>query len=247
MGLFFVSFDAFHRRYVVSCRLILRGHILTKDWQPFRLRPLETPTMATQQTDQALPADDGQPMLRPEEYTLPGSEALQLPTQQEYLAETIKQAEEGNTEASTQVLSEFIATVDRLDEKTWPGPIPWPYLRFVADKLRAILKGDPVVAAVTLGISTGKPGRPADSTKYKNIAIASFYFLLVRAGVAPKAAKSLMNASIGASDDVIEDTVKQYPGFRYRDRFTVEILVELAAAYRGKLAETIAARKLRLS
>jgi len=41
--------------------------------------------------------------------------------------------------------------------------------------------------------------------------------------------------------------VRQYPGFQYRDRFTVEILVELAATYRGKIAEIIAARKLRLS
>lgn len=203
--------------------------------------------MAIHRTDQELPADDGQPMLRPEEYTLPGIEALQLPTEQEYLAETVEQAAEGNTKASTEVLSEFIATVDRLNEKTWPGPIPWPYLRFVADKLRAILKGDPVVAAVTLGISTGKPGRPAGSTKYKDIAVAGFYFLLVRAGMAPKAAKSLIHESIGASEVVIEEAAKQYPGFQYRDRFTVEILVELATAYREKIAQIIAVRKLRLS
>lgn len=56
-----------------------------------------------------------------------------------------------------------------------------------------------------------------------------------------------MNASIGASDDVIEEGVKQYPGFQYRDRFTVEILVELAAAYRGKIAEIVATQRLRLS
>jgi len=56
-----------------------------------------------------------------------------------------------------------------------------------------------------------------------------------------------MNASIGASDDVIEEAVKLYPGFQHRDRFTVEILVELAAAYRGRIAETIAAQRLRLT
>jgi hypothetical protein len=186
-------------------------------------------------------------MLRPEEYTLPGIEAPQLPTEQEYIAETVRQAREGNTEASAEVLSEFVATVDRLNEKTWPGTIPWPYLRFVADKLRTILKGDPAVAAPTLGISSGRPDRPAASTKYKHIAVASFYFLLVRAGVAPKAAKSLLHESIGAREDVIEEAAKEYPGFQHRDRFTVEILVELAAAYRGKIAEIIAARKLRLS
>jgi hypothetical protein len=187
-------------------------------------------------------------MLRPEEYTLPGIEAPQLPTEQEYIAETVRQAREGNTEASAEVLSEFVATVDRLNEKTWPGPVPWPYLRFVADKLRAILKGDPVVAALTFGISTGTPDRPAESTKHKHIAVASFYFLLVRAGMAPKAAKSLLHESIGAREDVIEEAAaKEYPGFQHRDRFTVEILVELAAAYRGKLAEIVAARKLRLS
>ena len=203
--------------------------------------------MATQRTDQELSADDGQPMLRPEEYTLPGIEALQLPTEQEYIAEAVRQAREGNTEASAEVLSEFVATVDRLNEKTWPGTIPWPYLRFVADKLCTILKGDPVVAAVTLGISTGKSEGPAGSTKYKHIAVASFYFLLVRAGMAPKAAKSLLHESIGATEDVIEEAAKEYPGFQHRDRFTVEILVELAVAYRGKIAEIIAARKLRLS
>jgi len=100
---------------------------------------------------------------------------------------------------------------------------------------------------VNLGIKSSRAGRPTGSAKYKPIAVASFYYLLVRAGVAPKDAKSLMNASTGASDDVIEEAVKQYPGFQYRDRFTVEILVELAAAYRGKIAEIMAARKLRLS
>jgi hypothetical protein len=203
--------------------------------------------MASQRTDQERFADDGQPLLRPEEYTLPGIEAPQLPTEPEYIAETVRQAREGNTEASVEVLSEFVATVDRLNEKTWPGAIPWPYLRFIADRLCTILKGDPVVAALTLGISTGKPDRPAGSTKYKHIAVASFYFLLVRAGMAPKAAKSLLHESIGAGEDVIEEAAKEYPGFQRRDRFTVEILVELAAAYRGKIAEIIAARKLRLS
>lgn len=203
--------------------------------------------MVTQRTDQELSADDGQPMLRPEEYTLPGIEALQLPTEQEYVAERVRQAREGNPEASTEVLSEFVATVDRLNEKTWPGPIPWPYLRFVADKLYTILKGDPLFAALTLGISTGKPDRPGGSTKHKHIALASFYFLLVRAGMAPKAAKSLLHESIGAREDVIEESVKEFPGFQHRDRFTVEILVELAVAYRGNIAEIIAARRLRLS
>ena len=203
--------------------------------------------MATQRTDQELSADDGQPMLRPEEYTLPGIEAPQLPTEQEYIAETVRQAREGNTEASAEILSEFVATVDRLSEKMWPGTIPWPYLRFAADKLRTILKGDPVVAALTLGTGTGKPDKPAGSTTYKHIAVASFYFLLVRAGMAPKAAKSLLRESIGAREDVIEEAWKEYPGFQHRDRFTVEILVELAAAYRGKIAEIIAVRKLRLS
>ena len=196
---------------------------------------------------QELPADDGQPMLRPEEYTLPGIEAPQLPTEHEYVAETVKQAVDGNTDASREILSEFIATVDRHNETTWLGAIPWLCAQFVADKLRAVLKGDPIDAAVNLGIRASRAVRPTGSAKYKHIAVAGFYFLLVRAGVAPKAAKSLMNESLGASDDLIEDAVKQYPGFQYRDRFTVEILVELAAAYRGKIAEIIAARKLRLS
>ena len=203
--------------------------------------------MVTQRTDQELPADDGPPMLRPEEYTLPGIEASHLPTEQEYMAETVKQAGAGNTEASTEVLSEFIASVDRHNDKTWLGAVPWPCARFVADKLRAVLKGDPSDAAVNLGIKSSKAGRPTDGAKYKHIAVAGFYFLLVRAGVTPKSAKSLINASIGTSDDVIEEAVKQYPGFQYRDRFTVEILVELAATYRGKIAEIIAAQKLRLS
>ena len=196
---------------------------------------------------QEVPADDGQPMLRPEEYTLPGIEAPKLPMEQEYVAETVKQPGDGNTEPSTEILSEFVATVDRHNEKTWLGAIPWPCAQFVADKLRAVLKGDPIDAAVNLGIKSRRAGRPTGSSKYKHIAVAGFYFLLVRAGVAPKAAKSLMNASIGASDDLIDEAVKQYPGFQYRDRFTVEILVELAATYRGKIAEIIAARKLRLS
>jgi hypothetical protein len=211
-----------------------------------KVRPLEAGAMATLRADQDYFADDAQPMLRPEEYTLPGIEAARLPTEQEYLAETVKQAEQGNTQAATEVLAEFIAIVDRHTEKTWLGAIPWPCARFVADKLRSVLKRDPLDAAVNLGIRSSRPAK-AGVPQYKDIAVAGFYFLLVRAGVAPKAAKALISASIGASDDVIEDAAKQYPGFQYRDRFTVEILVELAAAYRGKIAEIIAARKLRLS
>ena len=203
--------------------------------------------MPTPRTDQEYFADDAQPMLRPEEYTLPGIEAPQLPTEQEYLAETVRQAEQGNTQAATEVLA-VITTVDRHNEKTWPGgAVPWPCARFVADKLRSVLKRDPLDAAVNLGIRSSRAGKAGGSPQYKHIAVAAFYFLLVRAGVAPKAAKSLMSASIGANDDVIEEAAKQFPGFQYRDRFTVEILVELAALYRGKIAEIIAARKLRLS
>ena len=190
--------------------------------------------------------DDG-PMLRPEEYTLPGIEALQLPTEPGYMAETLKQAREGNLVASTKVLSDFIATVDRNNEQTWSGGVPWPCARFVADKLRAVLNGDPIEAAANLGIKSSRAGRPATSSKNSRLAVAAFYFLLVRAGVAPKTAKSLMIERVELSDNVIEEAVREYPGFRYPDRFTVEILVELAAAYRGKIAAIIAAGKLRLN
>jgi hypothetical protein len=190
--------------------------------------------------------DDG-PMLRPEEYTLPGIEALQLPTEPGDIAETVKQARDGNLMASTKVLSEFIATVDRNNEQTWLGAVSWPCARFVADKLRAVLNGDPIEAAKNLGIKSSRAVRPTASSKNSYLAVAAFYFLLIRAGVTPKPAKSLMIERAGLSDDVIEEAVREYPGFRYPDRFTVEILVELAAAYRGKIAAIIAAEKLRLS
>ena len=190
--------------------------------------------------------DDG-PMLAPEEYTLPGIEALQLPTEPGFIAETVKQAREGNLVASTKVLSDFIATVDRNSEQTWFGAVPWSCARFVADKLRAVLNGDPIDAAANLGIKGSRAGRPTTGSKNSYLAVAAFYFLLIRAGVAPKAAKSLIIEHVGLSDNVIEEAVREYPGFRYPDRFTVEILVELAAAYRGKIAAIIAAGKLRLS
>lgn len=190
--------------------------------------------------------DDG-PMLRPEEYTLPGIEALQLPTEPGSTAETVKQAREGNLVASTKVLSDFIASVDRNNEQTWLGGVPWPCARFVADKLRAVLNGEPSEAAANLGITSSRAGRSTPSSKDSHLAVAAFYFLLVRAGVAPKSAKSLMIERVGLSDNAIEEAAREYPGFRYSDRFTVEILVELAAAYRGKIAAIIAAGKLRLS
>lgn len=193
-----------------------------------------------------LEEDDG-PMLRPEEYTLPGIEALQLPAEPGHSAETMKQAREGNRLASREVLSEFIAIVDRNNEQTWLGAVPWPCARFVADKLRAVLNGDPIDAAANLGIRSSRAGRSAAGSKHSHLAVAAFYFLLIRASVAPQAAKSLMNERVGLSDNVIEEAVREYPGFQYRDRFTVEILVELAAAYRGKIAEIIASGKLRLS
>jgi hypothetical protein len=159
----------------------------------------------------------------------------------------VKQARDGNLMASTKVLSEFIATVDRNNEQTWLGAVSWPCARFVADKLRAVLNGDPIEAAKNLGIKSSRAVRPTASSKNSYLAVAAFYFLLIRAGVTPKPAKSLMIERAGLSDDVIEEAVREYPGFRYPDRFTVEILVELAAAYRGKIAAIIAAEKLRLS
>src|SRR5215469_17688262 len=194
-----------------------------------------------------LEEDDGS-MLRPEEYTLPGVEALQLPTESGDIAAKVKQARDGNRAASTEVISEFIAAVDRNNERTWAGVVPWPCARFVADKLRAVLNGDPIEAAANLGIkSSSRGGRQTTSSKSSPLAVAGFYFLLIRAGVAPKAAKALMNERVGLSENLIDEAVREYPGFQYRDRFTVEILVELAAAYRGKIAEIIAAEKLRLS
>src|SRR5262249_53297864 len=145
------------------------------------------------------------------------------------------------------VLSEFIATVDRHSEQTWRGAVPWLCARFVADKLRAVLRGDPIDAAANLGIKVPRAGKSTGSSQQSHLAVAGFYFLLRTAGVAPKAAKSLMNESVGLRDDVIEEAAREYPGSHYRDRFTVEILVELAAAYRAKVAEIIAAGKLRLS
>jgi hypothetical protein len=191
--------------------------------------------------------EDDESMLRPEEYTLPGIEALQLPEKPGYMAETVKQAREGNVAAATEVLSEFIATIDRHNEQTWLGALPWPCARFVADKLRRVLKGDPSDAAANLGIKSSRAAGATTSSKYSHLAVAAFYFLLIRAGVAPKAAKSLMNERVGLNDTAIEESVREYPGFQYRDRFTVEILVELAAVYRGKIAQIMAAEKLRLS
>lgn len=198
----------------------------------------------TQRID--LPADDA-PMLRPEEYTLPGIQVSQLPTEQEYIDATVRQASAGSSQASTEVLKEFVAAVDQHNEETWLGAIPWPYVRFVADKLATVLQGDPSMAAVALGIQGDTTGRPTGGRKHSHLAVAAFYFLLFRAGVAAKVAKSMMNESLGVGDDAIEEAVKEYPGFQYRDRFTVEILVELATAYRGKLAELLAVQKLRLS
>ncbi|HKD41884.1 MAG TPA: hypothetical protein VKB87_16490, partial [Myxococcaceae bacterium] len=120
--------------------------------------------------------DDG-PMLRPEEYTLPGIEALQLPTEPGYIAETVKQAREGDLVASTKVLSDFIATVDRCNEQTWLGAVPWTCARFVADKLRAVLNGDPIEAAANLGIKSSRAGTPTTSSKNSHLAVAAFYFL----------------------------------------------------------------------
>ena len=118
--------------------------------------------------------EDDRPMLRPEEYTLPGIEALQLPTEPGFIAETVKQAREGNLVASTKVLSDFIATVDRNSEQTWFGAVPWSCARFVADKLRAVLNGDPIDAAANLGIKSSGAGRPTTSSKNSSLAVAAF-------------------------------------------------------------------------
>ena len=195
-------------------------------------------------------------MLDPEEYTV-SVEYVPVPTEQVFIAETVKRAMEGDTEAAKSIYAEFAAAIDSSSEKTWSAKVPWAYVRFVAEKLRTVLEGEARSgdAAAALGISGGKTGRPKGSTKYHHEAIAAFYFRLLWAGLEPKATKSHMRERIGVSDDVIEQAIKEYAGFEYPDRFKsnypgmkgsyFDALEQLATPYRGIIVEIIAVEKSR--
>jgi hypothetical protein len=196
------------------------------------------------------PADDA-PMLDPKDYTV-SVEFTAMPTEQVYVAETVKRAMEGDTEAVKTIYSDFATAIDLSSEQTWSAKVPWAYVRFVADRLRAAMMKDADVAAAL--VLSGKAGRPKGSKKYDHKAIAAFYFRLLWAGIEPKAAKSCMTESIGVSEDVIEQAARDYAGLEHPDQFKsnnpdlkgsyFDCLEQLAAPHGGKIAEIIAARKL---
>jgi hypothetical protein len=200
------------------------------------------------------PEDDS--MLDPEEYTV-SVEFAPLPTEQVYMADTVKRAMEGDTAAVTIIYSDFVSAIDLLSEKSWSAKVPWPYVRFVADRLRAVLETDLKSAdvAVALGITPGTAGVPEGSTKYDPRAIAAFYYRLLWAGIEPKDAKFHMRESIGVSDDVIEKAARDHAGLEHPDQFKsthpdirgtyFQCLEQLAAPYQVTIAEILAALKLR--
>jgi hypothetical protein len=210
----------------------------------------------------AKPADDA-PMLRPEEYTMAGIDAPQLSTEREYQAGLVNEASSGSTDASRAIYWEFVWAVDRHSERTWSAPVPWHYVRFVADRLRDVLgdpktPADPNKAAVALRIEDPSPGRRQGQTKYDHKAVAALYYRVLRAGIAPKAAKPEITNKTGVSEDVIEEAARMYAAvFAHPDDVKsnspdtqaeaayIEFLEEMAAPYRGKIPEIIAALKSR--
>ena len=200
------------------------------------------------------PDDDS--LLDPEEYTV-SVEYVPTPTAQIFITETVKRAMEGDTEAARNIYSEFLSAIDSSDEATWSAKVPWHYVRFVADRLRAVLEADSKSSdvAVALGLSSVKGGRPQGRTKYDHQAVAACYFRLLWAGIEPKAAKSHMKEHIGVSEDVVEAARSDYAGLEHPDQFKFnhpdmkgsyfDGLEQLAATYRAKIAEIIAAERSR--
>jgi hypothetical protein len=207
-----------------------------------------------------LQADQG-PMLRPEEYTIPSIDAPQLPTEREYQAELVMEASGGSTDASRTIYWEFVWAVDRHSERTWSAPVPWHYVRFVADRLRDVLgdaktPADPDKSAVALRIKDPSPGRREGQTKCDHKAVAALYYRVLRAGIAPKAAKAEITNKTGVTDDVIEAAARMYaavfahPGGEKSnspdneaEKAYIEFLEEMARPYSGKIPEIIAALK----
>ncbi|HYB32552.1 MAG TPA: hypothetical protein VED45_03895 [Steroidobacteraceae bacterium] len=200
-------------------------------------------------------------MLRPEEYTIPGTDAPQLASEQEYQAELVRDARNGNTEASREIYWEFVGAVARYNKQSWSVAVPWAYVQYVADRLQDVLghpknPADPGKAAVALGIKDPSPGRPKGKTEYDHKAVAAFFYRLLWEGFEPKAVKSLMRESIGVSEDVTEKAKGDYAAaFAHPDGSKsrssdpaaayIDFLEQLAAPYKGKIAEIIAARKSR--
>jgi hypothetical protein len=209
-------------------------------------------------------ADDA-PMLRPEEYTMAGIDAPQLPTEREYQAELVGEASGGSTDAARTIYWEFVWAVDRYNERSWSGPVTWQYAQFVAARLREVLgdaktPADPDKAAVALRIKDPSPGRRQGQTKYDHKAVAALFYRVLVAGIAPKAAKLEITNQTGVSEDVIEEAARVYAAvFAHPDavksnspndeaeKAYIQFLDEMAGPYRGKIVGTIAALKSRTS
>jgi hypothetical protein len=200
------------------------------------------------------PDDDS--MLDPEEYTV-SVEYVPVSTGQVFIAETVKRAMEGDTDSARTIYLEFVSAIDSSGERTWASKVPWNYVRFVADRLRAVLDADPKSAdvAAALVLSSGKASRPQGRTKDDHKAIAACYFRLLWAGLEPKAAKCQMKERIGVSEEAIEAARRDYAGLEHPDQFKshhpdmrgsyFDCLEQLATTYRGIIAEIIAAERSR--
>jgi hypothetical protein len=173
------------------------------------------------------------------------SDHVQIPTKGEYQEQNAQEARAGDIEAAREILEVFTREVGKYNEQTWSADVPWPYVRYVADALRKVLELEPDRAAVALGIKNARPGRPKGNKGYEPVALAAAYFLLVRAGNVPKAAKSLIKETLGASDDVLGDAVAMYARLADQGQFDDDLLRAMLGGYGGKIAVIFPGRDLR--
>jgi len=52
-----------------------------------------------------------------------------------------EKARAGDTEAAREILSDFVAAIDRWSARAWRGPVSWAYARYIADAFQQIVDG----------------------------------------------------------------------------------------------------------
>ncbi len=100
-----------------------------------------------------------------------------------FAVETARRARDGDVEAAGIILQEFVTTANYFPEGSWPGPYPYPYIRYLTDAFEKILaeieRGDPKTldrgVSVALGLKAGV-GRPTGAVKHDPFAMARAYY-----------------------------------------------------------------------
>ena len=100
----------------------------------------------------------------------------------DYWAGLVRDAQSGRKHAAKMILRDFVATVKYRNERTWDGPIPWPFAQYLAGCFMHILCRVPADKALGLAGDKGRNAHDPKLTRLRNYRICLAVFRLKATG-----------------------------------------------------------------